>query len=484
MSEQAPRADGELREGFVVFQTSQGLELRASLLRVTRFVVIFEIHSPTPVVRMSEVLTPFQIVANGKAFYCGKAVVSNLINVGAALVCEAKLDESAANLACAGTNGAAHHSWPERFANFLSEGQLRHRMDTGFKTVVADLQSFLTDLRLWLEQVELEICSASASERARRELEVIDELKTPVIRTIDTFIEQFETIAARLNEESVPAHRAYLRRHLHPLLLCSPFAYRTFQKPLGYAGDYEVVDMMIRPPAEGETLFAKIINVWLIGQVPAAAHRNRVEYLRRKLVEEAVRVQADGKMAHVFNLGCGPADEVQRFLREDSVSDRTSLTLVDFNEETLAELRQKLEGIKSHHQRRTPIHFIKKSVHQMLKEAARPAETIRAHQFDLVYCAGLFDYLSDQVCKKLVGLFYEMLAPGGLLLITNVSDAMNDSRPFRCSMEYILDWHLIYRDGPGVTALAPATAPEDSTTVIAEHLGVNVFLEVRKSRHA
>ena len=43
-------------------------------------------------------------------------------------------------------------------------------------------------------------------------------------------------------------HEAYLRRHLHPLLLCSPFAYRTYQKPLGYAGDYEMVNMIVRDP--------------------------------------------------------------------------------------------------------------------------------------------------------------------------------------------------------------------------------------------
>ena len=175
---------------------------------------------------------------------------------------------------------------------------------------------------------------------------------------------------------------------------------------------------------------------------------------------------------------------MERFLRDDSVSDKTVLTLVDFNEETLAELRQKLEEIKSQCHRRTPIHLVKKSVHQLLKEAARPTKTTPEQQFDLVYCAGLFDYLSDQVCKKLVSLLYEMLAPGGLLLITNASDAMNRTCPFRYSMEYILDWHLIYRDGRAVAALAPATVAADTTTVIAEDLGVNVFLEVRKAGHA
>jgi extracellular factor (EF) 3-hydroxypalmitic acid methyl ester biosynthesis protein len=79
-----------------------------------------------------------------------------------------------------------------------------------------------------------------------------------------------------------------------------------------------------------------------------------------------------------------------------------------------------------------------------------------------------------------MNIFYEMVAPGGLLLTTNVSDALNSSRPFRYSMEYILDWHLIYRNGDAFAALAPDAASPENVRVIVEDTGVNVFLEIRK----
>ena len=79
-----------------------------------------------------------------------------------------------------------------------------------------------------------------------------------------------------------------------------------------------------------------------------------------------------------------------------------------------------------------------------------------------------------------MSIFYNLLAPGGLLVATNVSDAMNDSKPFRHSMEYILDWNLIYRNARQVAALAPEAAPADNVAVISENTGVNVFLEIRK----
>ena len=109
----------------------------------------------------------------------------------------------------------------------------------------------------------------------------------------------------------------------------------------------------------------------------------------------------------------------------------------------------------------------------------RPPES----QFDFIYCAGLFDYLNDETCRLLMNIFYGMLAPGGLLVATNVSDALNAVRPFRYSMEYILDWHLMYRDGRRVAALAPADAARDDWSVVAEGTGVNLFIEVRKPVH-
>jgi extracellular factor (EF) 3-hydroxypalmitic acid methyl ester biosynthesis protein len=252
---------------------------------------------------------------------------------------------------------------------------------------------------------------------------------------------------------------------------------------LGYAGDYEIVDMMLRPPHEGSTLFAKAINVWLLDQAPARAHRNRVAYLERTLVAEALRLKALGRQGRVYSLGCGPAAEVQRLLAHQPLADQFGFTLLDFNDETLAHAHATLERAKHTHGRATRIQFIKRSVQQIARENIGAVAQGSEGEYDLVYCAGLFDYLPDPVCKRLMPILYDLLAPGGLLLVTNVSDAMNGSRPFRYSMEYLLDWHLIYRDGAQLAALAPEAAPRDRVAVLGEESGVNLFLEVRKPDH-
>jgi extracellular factor (EF) 3-hydroxypalmitic acid methyl ester biosynthesis protein len=368
------------------------------------------------------------------------------------------------------------------FKSFLKDWQKFYTVSPEFKVVIADMQSFLYDLRVWLDQMELKIQASAATTRAQIEREVIDQLAGPIIQGIDAFIERFESIAAGLDDDLQPAHRAYLRRQLHPLVLSSPFASRALHKPLGYPGDYQMVDMMLRPPYEGSTLFAKIINVWLLGQAPTEAHRNRIKYLTDRLKLETHRVARAGGKARVFNFACGPAIEVQRFLADFQISEKAELTLADFNQETLEHVAKTTRRIKERFSPKTAIQFQRKSVYQVLKE--NTARAGKKKEYDFVYCAGLFDYLPDTTCKQLMEVFFDWLVPGGLLLVTNATDALNSSRPFRFSMEYILDWHLIYRDKEQLANLTPDSADKDYVNVVAENVGTNLFLEIRKPDHA
>ena len=126
------------------------------------------------------------------------------------------------------------------------------------------------------------------------------------------------------------------------------------------------------------------------------------------------------------------------------------------------------------------IEYIKQSVHHILKEAARTVDRAAENRYDLIYCAGLFDYLSNQVCLRLMDILYARLAPGGLLVVTKVEP----SNPLRNGMEHLLDWHLIYRTAAQMRALFPNGAEADACRVHADSTGVNVFLEVRKPDHA
>lgn len=468
------------RLAFIICRNSQGAEVRGTLHRLTRYLAVFEVYNPYSIVQLSEVLNDFRLMMNERVVYSGRAVIANLVNTGIMLICEASLsDEGWIDIDILTPRQNKDRLLAD-FAEFLQETEKIYRVIPEFKLVVADMHTLLTDLRRWMEQVELGVRSLPTGDRLEAERETLKQLESPIFPAVAPLLERFETTSGAIQQEQQPVHRSYIKRQLHPLVLCSPFIYRTFQKPLGYAGDYEMVSMMLRDPYEGGTMFAKMLNRLFLDTAPVVAHRNRIVYLIERLEEETKRASSQGKVARIFNLGCGPAQEVQNFLSKCDVSDNADFLLLDFNDETLANTTRVLEDLRTRHRRRTGLRLVKRSVHQILKESSKAGAGFETGSYDFVYCAGLFDYLSDRICRRLLEVFYDLLAPGGLLVATNV-DISNPSRNW---MEYVLEWHLVYRNSEQFLKLAPDRAPPGACTVKADVTGVNIFLEVRKPANA
>lgn len=458
---------------FVAGQTGQGVDIQATIVRLTRHLAVFEVYSLQTVLHISQVLSDFKIVINDRTVYSGKAVVSSLVNAGAITVCEVTLDEAwlDVDLFALGRPGEKLRA---EFEHFIQQWQQTYKILPEYKLVIVDMQTFFLGLRSWLDQVEMGIRSMPAADRFETEREAILALMQSSTPALSSFFERFEVVARQIEPELQPAHRAFCRRLLHPFLLSSPFMHRIFAKPLGYAGDYEMVNMILRDPFEGSSLFAKLLNVYILRQAPAEAHRNRVAYLTEKLIHETNRVAQCGQFARILSLGCGPAKEVQNFLAQHDLCERAQFTLLDSDDETLRHVSGVLETIKRNHRRTTSIKLVKKSVQQLLKRAGKPKQD--GVEYDFIYCAGLFDYLTDRVCKSLLELCYDLLAPGGLLVATNV----DPTNPIRNIMDYMFEWHLIYRNGQQFSSLMPEQASLDHCSLKAELTGSNIFLEVRK----
>ena len=468
----APVPSSGGQESRVIFQTAEGVKLDGALSRVTRHVVVFELYNPGTTLRLSEALDKFGIVFHERTVYSGRAVVRGVVDAGTRIVCEATLDDSKwmdlnLGLALEHEGGLA-----KEFKTFLKEWQKVYRVLPEFKIAVADLQAFLYDLRLWLELVELGVRLQPVDRRAGGEQRVLQTLQEPILSALAPAFEKFEALTAKVEKDAQPVHSFYAKNRLHPLVLCAPFMHRTFQKPLGYAGDYEMVSMMTRSPFQGDSLFAKILNTFFLNTPPVVAHRNRIDHLTQTLDLETQRATRRGRRARVFNLGCGPAVEVQRFLTHSPLNQDVEFTLLDFNDETVAYTQRTLDQIKQKNNSESTLRVVKKSVVQLLKENSRFGHG----SYDLVYCAGLFDYLTADVCARLVDLFYELAAPGGLVLVSNV-DASNPSRGW---MEFMVDWNLIYRDAQQMAALLPEWVSRDDVRIVAEPSSVNLFAEIRK----
>jgi extracellular factor (EF) 3-hydroxypalmitic acid methyl ester biosynthesis protein len=463
----------EVKENHVGFRAAEGGELRGAVTNFTRQSATFELYGELAALRLSEVLTDFRINVRGQTIYSGQAVVSNLADNASRVICVVNLDKTQwladADLLSAMSSKSGVEG---EFDKFEREWQKFYIVSPEFKVAVADMQSYFYDLQLWLNQVEVGLHAYPALERNRRELDFLNEASGRTLRSFASLFERFEKLASAIEPVSRPAHSLYAKRLLHPLVLCAPFMHRTYKKPLGYAGDYEMVRMMTMDPFQGHSLFAKLLNQFFLYTPPVVAHRNRIDTLVRYLEAESLRFAHKKERANIFNLGCGPASEIQRFLKGSNRSDHCDFTLLDFNDETVAFAQRTLNQIRDQNRRRTGIEVIKKSVTQLIKSSAQ----FDPGGYDFVYCAGLFDYLSDNVSTMLLEVFYELVAPGGLVLVSNV-DACNPSRGW---MECVVDWHLVYRNAAQMHELVPNAIARDSVKVFAEPSSVNIFIEIRK----
>ena len=138
----------------------------------------------------------------------------------------------------------------------------------------------------------------------------------PMIITIHAY---GMAMLAGLSDEEHIAHRAYAQHHLLHLFQLAPFIRRALKKPLGYAGDYEMMNMLYRPSQnEGTSLFAKVLNLCAATEVAARANINRISFLGERLRSAVRRVrQEGGTRARICSVGCGPAREIETLLTTD-----------------------------------------------------------------------------------------------------------------------------------------------------------------------
>ncbi len=464
-------------DSWVMFRDAQGGEVRATAQRFNKHLVVFDHSTLDSVLRVSEALKDFQIFYNGTLIYEGPALIRSLINAGPTTVCEAKLEDGWIDLqALAGTNSAG---LLQRYQDFFAVHKKLHYLSPDYTVAVAGLQNYLTDVRMWLDHVALGLKSSNGRARADLEREAAWQIREPIVRTIFELFDRYEEATRRVPEEFIPAYYAYAQRQVRPLLLDAPFVFRTFRKPLGYAGDYKMVAMMFGEPCDGPSIFARVLNCYSLSLPPIVAHRNRIDYLAQNLEQEVLRVARTRRRARIYNLGCGPAREIQKLAAQSAIMNEADFTLVDFNQETLTHAQQELERVRGLHAPRMGLGFVRKSVQQVLKESTRIETSGELGYYDVVYCAGLFDYLSANVCRHLVDVFWRMVAPGGLLMVTNV-----DHHPSKGQMECFLDWNLIYRDSAAMRILAPDGIPANEVVLRRDPTGVNIFMELRKPEHA
>jgi extracellular factor (EF) 3-hydroxypalmitic acid methyl ester biosynthesis protein len=267
-------------------------------------------------------------------------------------------------------------------------------------------------------------------------------------------------------------HGFYFRKLLWNFILCSAFMTRTNLKPRGYVGDSEMMRMIYENNYWGESTFEKLMHKHPIEHPAAEAVRNRrvlIPKVLRETMQEFPNLPSRG--FKVLSVASGPATELQDLLLTEDDFQKFSFSLLDQDTSALMEAARGIEKIEILKKSKAKVIYLKDSVRTMLK-TSKISE--KWGQFHYIYSMGLFDYLTPPVAAVLLEKLYELLLPGGQLLVGNYS-VKNPSRSY---MEYWCDWVLYYRTEEEFTGLLNDKTAKK--TVFYENAGSQMFLQVKK----
>ena len=218
---------------------------------------------------------------------------------------------------------------------------------------------------------------------------------------------------------------------------------RGYAKPFGYPGDFEIMNYVYDWKRVGSTAYEMLVH--RCGLEVSEFVKTRMEVVRGQIKETLLREL--GRPARVLSLGSGPAREVELFLASSAAqSGRAEFTLIDQEQRALRYANEKTYPHTLKSQGRYSVRALNISFTDILRGISAMNSL---PQQDLIYSLGLFDYLTDRRATSLLRRLYDMLAPGGLLIIGNMNETpLSGLWP----LEFITDWTLHYRDDPQMLA--------------------------------
>lgn len=239
-------------------------------------------------------------------------------------------------------------------------------------------------------------------------------------------------------------HKRYAERVLTPDFMPGAVMQRCYEKPLGYPGDYQIMNYVYEWQRVGNTSYEKLLH--RIGIETGACVGTRLR-MTQKILRDFIAAEPGDKPINIANLGCGSAYEIYDYLKIDHLPRPVNVTLIDQDQGALSHAYEHAYREVVRHAGRAKLQCLQASFAQLLKAGAL-FKTLPPQ--DVIYSLGLFDYLSHRRARALAHDLYAQVAPGGKLIIANVKQGRETCQ---WPLEFVTDWSLIYRTEEDMRAM-------------------------------
>jgi len=316
--------------------------------------------------------------------------------------------------------------------------------------VVEELKAQLFDISLRLQQDTAD--------------EIPPEVESTFNTAMDKFFDDLDAFNKTLKMSDYKDEVwGYLFKETFPYFMRSSLTERAYFKPNGYAGDFQMIEMMYQNQPSGDGKIGKLVDAWLLNRPPCKAVRGRRKFLAQKIEAISRNVLMVKEKVNIMNLACGPSRELFDFIKEFPDNHKVHALCLDIDPQALR-YSDKMSKSFTH---KAKVSFLKDN----LIKWALGTSTQNIEKQEIIYSGGLFDYLDDDLFLMLANRCHNSLNPGGVLMIGNFRP-----NPDKIFMDHLLEWRLIYREAEELTQLFGKSLFGSKVEILSEKdAGIQLF---------
>ncbi|MCX5696392.1 MAG: response regulator [Candidatus Omnitrophica bacterium] len=338
-----------------------------------------------------------------------------------------------------------------------------------FISLTTNLQKFVKSIKLKFDEFD----KTHLDEQSR--IEFLKEHRKNVFDKFTEYFNKIWDIVKDFDRVRYIIHKDYYQRALG-FLLIDPVEInrRIYQKPLGYPGDYVIMEYIYDYSADkaylGSSTYEKLINNYTCGIPVSRSNVVRKDFLKN-IIGELI---CNNKTPKIISLGCGSARELIEVLREGKMTKPTLFKCLDLEIEALKYIENSLEKISLDGEKLLTVKYLHRDITGIIRDKKLRDEV---KDNNLIYLSGVYDYLSDKMGERIISELYTLLEKDGTLIVCNISLEHNTHRAY---YELLGEWCMIHRTEEQMSAWLKGLKGVYANFVYPRNGGNYHFLVIKK----
>lgn len=306
-------------------------------------------------------------------------------------------------------------------------------LDTQFISLVKEMEKFLQGIKEDFDEFD------RANKDEQKQVEFIQTTKKEIFAKLDDYFAKSWEIVRDFERDKYIVHQNYIYQKLSPLLEIAEVNRHIYRKPLGYPGDYIMMNYIYDYNGNhnylGDSAYEKLVNHYTCNIPISCSNIKRKEFLKEKILETS----RNKNNAKILSVASGPVRELIELLKEARITKPLKFICLDFEKRALDYVHSEMNKIDEKKRRFLSIEYICRDITSIIRDRALK-ENLRGQ--DLIYAFGIFDYLSERMASRLTKELYQLLGKAGRLIICNASLENNSHRAY---YELLGEWNMVHR---------------------------------------